>query len=181
MNIGLEWTIWVCLSREERVGMGHLACLLGGSDGKESPPRNEEDLGSIPGLGRASGEGNGSPLQWRMPGESPWAEEPGGLQSTGSPRVRHWVIKHTALHPGASAFTCGQMVWRSAGLWAAAWSNRGGKWNAFSCENSSDHRHTFHSSWRWKNEESKNTNSWIGRAFFLKSVFFCCFFTDVQR
>ena len=76
----------------------------------KNPPRNEEDLGSIPGLGRASGEGNGSPLQWRMPGESPWAEEPGGLQSMGSPRVRHWVIKHTALHPGASAFTCGQMV-----------------------------------------------------------------------
>ena len=24
-----------------------------------------------------------------LPGESPWTEEPGGLQSMGSPRVRH--------------------------------------------------------------------------------------------
>ena len=34
------------------------------------------------------GEGNGTPLQyscWKIP----WAEEPGGLQSMGSRRVRH--------------------------------------------------------------------------------------------
>ena len=30
-----------------------------------------------------------------LPGESPWTEEPGGLQSMGSQRVRHdWVTKH---------------------------------------------------------------------------------------
>ena len=34
----------------------------GGSDGKESAC-NEGDLGSIPGLGRFPGEGNGNPLQ----------------------------------------------------------------------------------------------------------------------
>ena len=34
-----------------------------GSDGKESAS-NMEDLGSIPGLGRSSGEGNGYPLQY---------------------------------------------------------------------------------------------------------------------
>ena len=34
-----------------------------GSDGKQSA-RNAEDLGSIPGLGRAPGEGNGNPLQY---------------------------------------------------------------------------------------------------------------------
>ena len=33
-----------------------------GSDGKQSA-RNAEDLGSIPGLGRAPGEGKGYPLQ----------------------------------------------------------------------------------------------------------------------
>ena len=47
--------------------MGHLAlliaCFPGGLDGKESAC-NEGDLGSIPGLGRSSGEGNGSPLQF---------------------------------------------------------------------------------------------------------------------
>ena len=35
----------------------------GGSDGKDSPC-NAEDMGSIPGLGRSPGEGNGYPLQY---------------------------------------------------------------------------------------------------------------------
>ena len=35
----------------------------GGSDGKESAC-NAEDLGSIPGLGRSPGEGNGNPLKY---------------------------------------------------------------------------------------------------------------------
>ena len=35
----------------------------GGSDGKESAC-NAGDLGSIPGLGRSPGEGNGNPLQY---------------------------------------------------------------------------------------------------------------------
>ena len=35
----------------------------GGSDGKESAC-NEENPGSIPGLGRSPGEGNGYPLQY---------------------------------------------------------------------------------------------------------------------
>ena len=35
----------------------------GGSDGKASA-YNAGDLGSIPGLGRSSGEGNGNPLQY---------------------------------------------------------------------------------------------------------------------
>ena len=51
----------------------------GGSDGKESAC-NVGDLGSIPGSRRSPGGGNGNPL---LPGESPWTEEPGGLQSMG--------------------------------------------------------------------------------------------------
>ena len=39
-----------------------MAGLYGGSAGKESA-RNAGDLGSIPGLGRAPGEGNGNLLQ----------------------------------------------------------------------------------------------------------------------
>ena len=49
----------------------------GGTDGKESAC-NGRDLGSIPGLGRYPGEGNGNPLSilaWRIP----WTEEPGRL------------------------------------------------------------------------------------------------------
>ena len=52
---------------------------------------NSGDLGSIPGLRRSPGGGNGchfSTLTWRIP----WTEEPGGLQSTGSQKVGHdWV------------------------------------------------------------------------------------------
>ena len=54
----------------------------GGSDGIESAC-SAGDLGSIPGLGRPPGGGNGNPLQYSCWG-IPWTEEPGGLQSTGS-------------------------------------------------------------------------------------------------
>ena len=37
--------------------------FFGGSDGKEFAC-NAEDLGSIPGLGKSPGEGNGNPLQY---------------------------------------------------------------------------------------------------------------------
>ena len=47
----------------------------GGSDGKVSV-YNVGDLGSIPGLGRFPGEGNGNPLQYSCL-ENPWMEEPG--------------------------------------------------------------------------------------------------------
>ena len=40
--------------------------LLGGSDGKVSA-YNAGDPGSIPGLGRSPGEGNGNPLQYSCP------------------------------------------------------------------------------------------------------------------
>ena len=58
----------------------------GGSEVKASA-WNAGDPGSIPGSGRSPGEGNGhsSVLAWRIP----WTEEPGGLQSTRSQRVRH--------------------------------------------------------------------------------------------
>ena len=56
----------------------------GGSDGKEST-YNVRDVGSIPGLGRASGGGHGNPLQYsclenphgqRSPaGYSPWGHK----------------------------------------------------------------------------------------------------------
>jgi len=41
------------------------------------------DAGSIPGLGRPPGVGNGNPLQYSH-WKSPWTEEPGGSQSIGS-------------------------------------------------------------------------------------------------
>ena len=67
----------------------------GGSDGKESTC-NAEDMSLIPGLWRAPGRGHGNPLPGLLTGESPWTEEPGGLQSIGSQRVEYdWVTKHS--------------------------------------------------------------------------------------
>ena len=40
------------------------------------------DMGSIPGLGKFTGEGNDSPLQYSC-WQILWTEEPGGLQSMG--------------------------------------------------------------------------------------------------
>ena len=57
----------------------------------KNPPANAGDIrdgGSIPGLGGSLEEGMGthsSILPWKIP----WTEEPGGLQSIGSQRVRH--------------------------------------------------------------------------------------------
>ena len=55
----------------------------GGSDGKE-PACNEGDLGWEDPL-EAGMATHSSILAWRIP----WIEEPGGLQSMGSKRIRH--------------------------------------------------------------------------------------------
>ena len=49
---------------------------------------NEGDQGSIPGLGRSSGEENGNPLQYSCL-ENSMTEKAGGLQSMKSQRVGH--------------------------------------------------------------------------------------------
>ena len=46
------------------------------------------DTGSIPGSGRSPGEGNGNPLQYACLENSMDREEPGGLQSMRTVRVR---------------------------------------------------------------------------------------------
>ena len=66
---------------------------------KKNPPANTGVAVSIPGSGRASGEGmaaHSGILAWRIP----WTEEPGGLQSTGlqsqtgqSTQQSHSVVK----------------------------------------------------------------------------------------
>ena len=78
--------------------------FLGGSEAKESSTReapiyigdshgkefacNAGDPGSIPGLGRFLGEGNGYLFQYSC-GRIPRTEEPGRLQSMGTQRVGH--------------------------------------------------------------------------------------------
>ena len=51
----------------------------------KNPLANTGDPGSVPGLGRSPGDGNGNPPS--LPGESPWTEESGRLQSMGSQRI----------------------------------------------------------------------------------------------
>ncbi|CAI9177954.1 unnamed protein product [Rangifer tarandus platyrhynchus] len=56
----------------------------------KNPPANGvvRDTGSIPGSGRSPEGGQGKPLLCSCL-ENPWTEEPGGIQSMGSERVRH--------------------------------------------------------------------------------------------
>ena len=86
------WLIYCSVSLAQcLVHKKHLVnFLLGfpGGSGVKNVPANAGDAGSIPGLGRSSGEGNGNPLQYSCL-ENPWTEEPGRLQSMGLQRVRH--------------------------------------------------------------------------------------------
>ena len=50
---------------------------------------NVRDMGSVPGLGRSPRGGNDNPLQYSCLENPMDREEPGGLQSMGSQRVRH--------------------------------------------------------------------------------------------
>ena len=60
-------------------------------------PARMGDTVSIPGSGRSPAEGNGNPLQCSCLGNSR-TEDPGGLQSMGSQRVRHdWACMHAQL------------------------------------------------------------------------------------
>ena len=57
-------------------------CTFPGNSAGEESSCNAGDLGSIPGLGRSTGEGIGYPLQhscWKIP----WTEESDGLQKAG--------------------------------------------------------------------------------------------------
>ena len=80
------------------------------SNGKESAC-SAGDQGSIPGLGRSSGEGNDNPLQyscWRIP----WTD---GLQSVGSQRVRHDRATNTHVLFLPFGVICRRLPWRLSG------------------------------------------------------------------
>ena len=65
----------------------------GGTSGKEPTcqcriHRRQRDLGLIPGSGRSSGGGHDNPIQYACLERISWTEEPIGLQSMGSQRIR---------------------------------------------------------------------------------------------
>ena len=64
----------------------HKWLFPGDSDSKE-PAYDAGDQAPIPGSRRCPGGGHGNPLQSSCL-ENPWTEEPGGLQSMGSKRVK---------------------------------------------------------------------------------------------
>ena len=84
MNTCVQTFVWVYAS----ILGGYIprSGLPGGSVDKESAC-NVGYLGSIPGLGRSPGGGYGNPIPVFLPGESPWTEESGRVQSMGSQRV----------------------------------------------------------------------------------------------
>ena len=82
----LDVVFTMYLSKSEKICIMQ-TCFPDGSDSKVSAC-NVGDLGSIPGLGKFPGEGNGNPLQYSGL-ENSMDGEAGGLQSMGSQRVRH--------------------------------------------------------------------------------------------
>ena len=119
----LKW--WYCQTVPFNDSLRRPFCLLrlslyisfpSGSDSKESA-WNAGDPGSIPGLGRSPGDGNGNPPQF-LPGEPLWTEETGGLYSMGSQRVRHHWATFTFIYEHPSIFkvlpfqTLFQQIWK---------------------------------------------------------------------
>ena len=74
--------------------------------GKESnwQCRHVREMGSIPGLGRSPGVGNGKPLQYSCLG-NPLDKKPGGLQPRALQRVTQWSTRTMAEWQGAISFT----------------------------------------------------------------------------
>ena len=72
---------------------------------------DKRDVDLILGSGRFPRGGSDNPLQYSCL-ENPWTEEPGGLQSTGSRRVRHdgsdlaCTVKRSGLGPRTNPFAC---------------------------------------------------------------------------
>ena len=99
--------------RKDRLPIPVFLDFPDGSEGKESACKG--DLGSIPELGRSPGGGHGKSTPVFLPGEFPWTEEPGGLQSMGSQRVRHdGATKHSTVQSSLTAVLV-QEIWTYKG------------------------------------------------------------------
>ena len=88
MQETLVWFLRKILWRRDKLPTPVFLGFPCGSAGKESAC-NEGDPGSIPGLGRSPGEGNGYPLQYSGLENS--------MESMGSQRVRHDWVTFTSL------------------------------------------------------------------------------------
>ena len=107
-----SWPLRIIISKEKRWHFSFTQCpwgFPGDASGKEPAcrcRRNKTRVQSL-GQGRSLEEGtatHSSILAWRIP----WTEEPGGLQFTGSQRVRHdgSNLPHTHTHNGLGHISC---------------------------------------------------------------------------
>ena len=89
--------------RRDRLPTPVFTGFPGGSDGDKFTC-NSGDLGFNPWVGKIPWRRAWKPTPVFLLGESPWTEDPGGLQSMGSQRVRHnWETKHICLPKPISA------------------------------------------------------------------------------
>ena len=130
-RVGHDWATSLSLSFTFKLAMWGFP---GGSDSKESAC-NAGDSGSIPGLERSSGEGNGHPdfsiPAWRIPR----TEEPDGLQSTRPQRVRlDWVTNtSTSSWPWFDRGTGSGEASRGTFLRRIPWHSRPGSLGGSAC------------------------------------------------
>ena len=103
-NLSGLWEEWLCLPDHlPPLPFGQVSSML-----KKNPSLGMSyasvkesackvgDLDSIPGLRRSPWRRKWQPTPVVSRGESPWTEEPGGLQSRGPQRIGHdWVTKHS--------------------------------------------------------------------------------------
>ena len=85
------------IKANSKVEKNENVCVFPGSSDAKASAYNAGDPGSIPGLGRSPGEGNGNPLQYSCL-ENPMAREACRLQSMGSQRVKHDWATSLSLH-----------------------------------------------------------------------------------
>ena len=105
------------------LGRGGAHCLVlkplrgsfpGGTSGKEPACqcRRCKRYGFDPWMGKIPWRRAWQPTPVFLPGESPWTEEPGGLQSTGSQGVGHgWVTEHTHTRMRALVILSALTLW----------------------------------------------------------------------
>ena len=87
--------VWMSVLFETLIQKKTTQGFPGSSDSKESAC-NVGDLGLIPGLWRSSLRRAWQPTPVFLPGEFPWTEDPGGLQSMRLKTVGHnWAIKQS--------------------------------------------------------------------------------------
>ena len=79
-----------------RFGATHHQLHFPGGGVTKNPPVSAGDTGPTPGLGKSPGEGNGTPLQWKTLGYSPWGHK--DLDTTEHALTYTYTHTHTHTH-----------------------------------------------------------------------------------